>query len=205
MLDLDLKEKLTRKMKNEDFCHQRIFSTTPLLWKEYSEYMTDSKTCDFKEVFLNLIKDWNIQRNIEILEKYSNKKINEAIQEILNLYNCILDIYDDFLVNSEFNTLKLTKLINMSLDNYKDIAEICQLYTKDYNFSKLLARVRTLAQKTKKALNGVITFDNFIKNEIIPQKEFLDVFVKRLSLFSKDQFCIFLLCYDIKKTNHSIF
>lgn len=205
MTDLELKEKLTRKMKNNDLCHQRIFSSTPLLWKEYGVYMENSRTCDFSEVFLELIKDWNIQRNMDILEKYDETKVKKAIQEIFKLYEYVSEIYLGFFRNNELNISKFKRLLNIDLTNFKEISEICHIYSKNDNLSKLTTRTNTLKKKTSKVLNGIISFSSFVNDEIVPQKKFLDVFVERLKLFNEDQFCIFLLCYDIKKTNHNIF
>lgn len=205
MTDLELKEKLTRKMKSNDLCHQRIFSSTPLLWKEYGVYMENSKTCDFSEVFLKLIKDWNTQRNLDILEKYDKTKVKKAIQEIFQLYKYISDIYFGFFTNNELNVSNFKCLLSIDLTNFKEISEICHIYSKDNNLSKLITRSNTLKKKTSKVLSGIISFSNFVNDEIVPQKKFLDIFVERLKLFSEDQFCIFLLCYDIKKTNHNIF
>lgn len=205
MTDLELKEKLTREMKNKDFCHQRIFSSTPLLWREYSAYMEKSKTCDFSEVFLELIKDWNIQRNMDILEKYNKNKIKEAIQEIFRLYDCVLDTYFAFFANNELDIAKFKRILSVDLTNFQEISEICHIYNKNDNLSKLITRTKTLKKKTSKVLNDIISFSYFVNDEIVPQKNFLDVFVERLKLFDEDQFCIFLLCYDIKKTNRNIF
>ena len=205
MIDLELKEKLTRKMKNNDLCHQRIFSSTPLLWKEYGVYMENSRTCDFSEVFLELIKDWNIQRNMDILERYDETKVKKAIKEIFKLYEYVSDIYFGFFINNELNVSKFKRLLKIDLTNFKEISEICHIYSKNDNLSKLITRMNTLKKKTLKVLNGIISFSSFVNDEIVPQKKFLDVFVERLKLFDEDQFCIFLLCYDIKKTNHNIF
>lgn len=205
MTDLELKEKLTRKMKNNDLCHQRIFSSTPLLWKEYGVYMENSRTCDFSEVFLELIKDWNIQRNMDILERYDETKVKKAIKEIFKLYEYVSDIYFGFFINNELNVSKFKRLLKIDLTNFKEISEICHIYSKNDNLSKLITRMNTLKKKTLKVLNGIISFSSFVNDEIVPQKKFLDVFVERLKLFDEDQFCIFLLCYDIKKTNHNIF
>lgn len=205
MIDLELKEKLTRKMKNNDLCHQRIFSSTPLLWKEYGVYMENSRTCDFSEVFLELIKDWNIQRNMDILEIYDETKVKKAIKEIFKLYEYVSDIYFGFFINNELNVSKFKRLLKIDLTNFKEISEICHIYSKNDNLSKLITRTNTLKKKTSKVLNGIISFSSFVNDEIVPQKKFLDVFSERLKLFDEDQFCIFLLCYDIKKTNHNIF
>ncbi len=205
MTDLELKEKLTRKMKNNDLCHQRIFSSTPLLWKEYGVYMENSRTCDFSEVFLELIKDWNIQRNMDIFERYDETKVKKAIKEIFKLYEYVSDIYFGFFINNELNVSKFKRLLKIDLTNFKEISEICHIYSKNDNLSKLITRMNTLKKKTLKVLNGIISFSSFVNDEIVPQKKFLDVFVERLKLFDEDQFCIFLLCYDIKKTNHNIF
>ena len=205
MTDLELKEKLTRKMKNNDLCHQRIFSSTPLLWKEYGVYMENSRTCDFSEVFLELIKDWNIQRNMDIFERYDETKVKKAIKEIFKLYEYVSDIYFGFFINNELNVSKFKRLLKIDLTNFKEISEICHIYSKNDNLSKLITRMNTLKKKTLKVLNGIISFSSFVNDEIVPQKKFLDVFSERLKLFDEDQFCIFLLCYDIKKTNHNIF
>lgn len=204
MTDLELKEKLTRKMKSGDFCHQRIFHCIPLLWREYSEYMTKSKICAFEEVFFDLIKDWNSERNSDILRKYGNQKIDKAINEVISLYKVICDIYDNYTSNEGLTINKLEELLTISLKNYNDISNICFIHTENSNFSKLLVRIDNLTNKTDKFIKGVLSFDSFMKKEILPQKDFLDVFVERLKMFKKDQFCIFMLCYDIKRNSKNV-
>ena len=129
----------------------------------------------------------------------------KAIKEIFKLYEYVSDIYFGFFINNELNVSKFKRLLKIDLTNFKEISEICHIYSKNDNLSKLITRMNTLKKKTSKVLNGIISFSSFVNDEIVPQKNFLDVFSERLKLFNEDQFCIFLLCYDIKKTNHNIF
>lgn len=204
MTKLDLKDKLTRKMVSGDLCHQRIFSCIPSLWYMYSEYMTRTKIYDFAEVFFLLILDWNGDKNYKIIQRYGSKKIDLAINEVLELYDIISEIYDCYLKKNYSSTETFEKLLKVNLKNYQDISMLCNIYLGTENHSKLITRKNTIVKKAKKTLNGVINFDKFITEEIIPQKEFFDTFVERLKIFDKDQFCIFMLCYDIKKIHRNI-
>ncbi len=205
MTDAELKVKLTRQMTSKDYCHQRIFSCIPLLWITYGDYMSSSKTYDFSSVFLNVIKDWNTERNLDVIEKFGQDKFNKAIDEIYHYHQVLCDILDNF--NND-DTLKIelyNDLQNISLKNYKDLSVMCRICMKRDNRSKLISRLTNLKKKSTKFFSGIIPLSRFIEEEIIPQKEFLDTFVHRLEFFDHNQFCIFMLCYDIKKSNRTIF
>ena len=205
MNDLDLQLKLTREMSSKDYCHQRIFSCYPLLWKLYGEFMSETKNYNFPVVFLEVIKEWNIERNKDAKEFYDNYKYDMAIAELKFFYNMLCQIYDKYHNDNYVHVNNCNKILEMDMQNYKDISLMCRIYQKDDNRSKVLCRLKTLKKKTSKFLSGIITIEQFMEKEIKPQKEFLKVFLDKLELFDKNQFCIFMLCYDIKKTNQSIF
>ena len=205
MNDLELQIKLTREMSSKDYCHQRIFSCYPMLWKLYGEYMSETKNYNFSSVFLELIKDWNIERNKDANELYDKYKYDLAIAELKSFYNMLYQIYDKYHYDSYLDVNYCQNILEINMQNYKDLSTMCRICLKDDNRSKVLSRLKTLKKKTTKFLAGIITIEQFMEKEIKPQRDFLKVFLNKLELFDKDQFCIFMLCYDIKKTNQTIF
>ena len=206
MLDEDLKKELIRKMTAGGCCYQRIFSYIPLLQREYCNYMVENHIYDSPTVILELIKEWCNTTNLNISSIYDfDKKINDAISEI-TYFQKVINTMDEDYNNSEFKTIVEYCIMvqNISLKNYLDIVKICKPYLEPL-ISKLKIRLKNFKKKFEMVLKGKINITTFYENEIVSQKKQLDAILSKLDKLDKNQFPIFIVCYDLRRfANNSI-
>lgn len=204
MLDNVLKQKLRRTMTSGDLCNTRILHYIPALLDETSNYMVESKIYDYDQAFLDVVKIWSKNRIEDISKQYDySSKVTLAITEIKYFYNVICTMYEDFKSRNFKNIIEYCMMVEkISLANYLDIVKICGP-TPETLISKLAKRERNFKKKFDLVLKRRITIEDFYKKEILPQMEQLAITVERLNQFEKEQFPIFIICYDLKKL-HSI-
>lgn len=204
----ELRNELMRNMKSGGICASRIVGIIPSFILRYARFTTNG--CSFSEGITKAVIDWNYEKLDYILKNF-NYIIPKAIIEICEFKKLV----DDMLFELSYNLPKnpsdevclqfKNRLSEMRFTNYKKLAELCETYFQchdekgqNFNFSKLINRDVNLKSRFTKFTNGSMSLKSLINDELKPQAEFMTKFHKNLSKFSMDQFCIFIITYDLK-------
>ena len=205
----ELKKELSRDMRSGGICSSRIVGLMPETFiHRYSKYISNGYA--FPESITTAVLEWNNEK-FDFISKYYNLIIPKAILEICEYKKLLVDMLNTLSPisprtpsNDIIEGFK-SRLSELKFFNYKKLCEICGTYlqshddtTQNFNFSKLINRDVNLKSRFTKYLNGSMSLYNLIHDEIAPQAKFMEKFCINLSKFSIEQFCIFIIAYDLK-------
>ncbi len=210
----ELKSELMRPMKSGGYCASRIIGLIPSFISKYSKYIMNKEP--FTESITKAILEWN-EEKLDFISKNFNYIIPKAIIEICEFEKLVNNMLFEFSRTSPKSPSDKVclqfknRLSAMRFTNYKKLAELCGTYfqcrdnkEQNFNFSKLINRDVNLKTMFTKFTNGSISLKSLINDELKPQAEFMEKFHKNLSKFSMEQFCIFIITYDLKYIKRSL-
>ncbi len=176
--------------------------------KEYEEKQVDFDKlltlCILKfnrEVMLYLNSKSN---NLKLHDKFihlNNEMIKNAKIELQNLYSLLRHIID----NSDFSSETINKVLDLEIDNYIAILQLCGIVNISNNIfkSKILSIFLIIKEELNNYIDGRMNFSRLLAN----LKEYKEYILGQINwidnyfLYDED-FLIYIIMFDTKKINN---